>query len=412
MRTHRHLLTLLLLAAALTAGAQSVFVHMGRVVVAASAQEVSEMTFTHAGAVLQMGDTAFNVADIDSLIVTPATETISDVLVAYDNAGAVVTIPLALTKTVNATVQDNAYVTVNSFATGGDDVHYTLSGTSGNGAFTMNGKYKCRIVLNGLALTSQKGAAIDIQNGKRIDIELADGTDNTLCDATGGAQKACFFVKGHPEFSGGGTLSITGKTKHAFASNEYTRLKKSTGTIRIDESASDAMHCGQYFRMDGGTLIVGEKVLGDGVQAEITKDATDEYNGQMIINGGSISITLNGDDVKGLRSDSAMTITGGSIDISANGAGTRGIACDGNLTINENTGTTAITVRANGGVYTNPNDKTDTSKCMGIRVDGNMTITAGTITVTATGTKAKTIKVSGLYTKSGTAVVNAANMDI
>lgn len=412
MRTHRHLLTLLLLAAALTAGAQSVFVHMGRVVVAASAQEASEMTFTHAGAVLQMGDTAFNVADIDSLIVTPATETISDVHVAYDNAGAVVTIPLALTKTVNATVQDNAYVTVNSFATGGDDVHYTLSGTSGNGAFTMNGKYKCRIVLNGLALTSQKGAAIDIQNGKRIDIELADGTDNTLCDATGGAQKACFFVKGHPEFSGGGTLSITGKTKHAFASNEYTRLKKSTGTIRIDESASDAMHCGQYFRMDGGTLIVGEKVLGDGVQAEITKDATDEYNGQMIINGGSISITLNGDDVKGLRSDSAMTITGGSIDISANGAGTRGIACDGNLTINENTGTTAITVRANGGVYTNPNDKTDTSKCMGIRVDGNMTITAGTITVTATGTKAKTIKVSGLYTKSGTAVVNAANMDI
>ena len=93
-------------------------------------------------------------------------------------------------------------------------------------------------------------------------------------------------------------------------------------------------------------------------------------------------------------------------------AGTRGISCGSNLEVNESDTSTSITVRANGGVYTNPLDETDTSKCMGIRVEGDMTVSAGTITVTATGKKAKTIKVVGRYTKTGTAVVNAANMDI
>lgn len=411
MKARRTFLALVLIHLFAVAHAQSFHVYMGNLVLAGKASQTETLPFKNSGSSLQIGDTLVNISDIDSILVSKQDTTTAEVEIAYDGNGARVVLPVSLASTVKAEIS-GAYVTITSVADGGQDIVYTLSGKSEDGSFKMIGSYKCKVRLKGLTLNSTRGAAIDIQNGKRIDVVLEDGTTNTLSDAPNGTQKACFFVKGHPEFSSGGTLNIIGRSKHALSTNEYIRFKKSTGTICINEAASDAIHCGQYFNMEGGTLIVGDSVKGDGVQAEVTKDNTDEFNGQMFIKGGSITMTINGDDVKGLKSDSAITITGGTIDITANGAGTRGISCGGNLEVNESDTSTSITVRANGGVYTNPLDETDTSKCMGIRVEGDMTVSAGTITVTATGKKAKTIKVVGRYTKTGTAVVNAANMDI
>ena len=411
MKARKLLLSLILTLPFAISHAQYFHVHMGHLVLAGNASQTESLPFKNNGNSLQIGDTLVNIADIDSIMVNLQDTASSEVEIAYDGNEAQVVLPVSLASTVKPEIS-GAYVTITSVANGGNDIVYALSGKSEDGSFKMVGSYKCKVRLNGLTLNSTRGAAIDIQNGKRIDVVLGDGTTNTLSDAPNGTQKACFFVKGHPEFSNGGTLNIIGRSKHALATNEYLRFKKSTGTICINKAASDAIHCGQYFNMEGGTLIVGDSVKGDGVQAEVTKDNTDEFNGQMFIKGGSITMTINGDDVKGLRSDSAMTISGGTIDITANGAGSRGIACDGNLVVNESDNSTSITVRANGGVYTNPLDNTDTSKCMGIRVEGNMTVSAGTITVTATGKKAKTIKVVGRYTKTGTAVVNAADMDI
>lgn len=392
------------------AQAQTVAVWQNGVAYTASAAQAEEMTFSQDGTALTLAGQTFAVAAIDSLVVSPETPS-SRVNVAYSGNSATVTIPIDFYAQVSAT-RSGADVTVSSTATSGEDIIYNLSGASANGSFTLNGSYKCRVVLAGLSLTSTTGAAINIQNGKRIDVKLEDGTENTLADAAGGAQKACFFVKGHPEFSGSGSLTLVGNARHAFASNEYTRLKHSTGTITVRSAVSDAFHCGQYFRMEGGTLVVEQGVQGDGIQAEITNDATDENNGQVQIAGGSITMNITGSDVKGLKSDSAITITGGTINITARGDGSRGIQSGTDLLIDESSGqSTQITVAAAGGVYTDATTG-NTKKCMGVRVDGNMTITAGTLTVTATGNKAKTVKVSGLYTKSGTAVVNAPNMDI
>lgn len=394
----------------MAARAQTVAVWQNGVAYTAAAAQAGNVSFSESGTVLTVSGKAFAVASIDSVVVSPETPS-SRVNVAYSGSSATVTIPSELYGVVSATVS-GANVTVTSTATSGDDIIYNLSGASANGSFTLNGSYKCRVVLAGLSLTSTTGAAINIQNGKRIDVKLEDGTQNTLADAAGGTQKACFFVKGHPEFSGSGSLTLVGNARHAFASNEYTRLKHSTGTITVQSAVSDAFHCGQYFRMEGGTVVVEQGVQGDGIQAEITKDATDENNGQLQIAGGSLTLDIAGSDVKGLKSDSAITITGGTINITARGAGSRGIQSGTDLLIDESSGqSTQITVVAAGGVYTDATTG-DTKKCMGVRVDGNMTITAGTLTVTATGNKAKTVKVSGLYTKSGSAVVNAANMDI
>lgn len=410
MRIHNILVGVLLLTP-LSLMAQTITIYRGQTAIVAQADETSGIFFEENGENAKVGNWSCPLASIDSVVIDEAAEPLQEVRVAYAGATARVFVPLKWATLVESNVS-GADVEVTSQAVDGEDIYYSLSGSSDNGSFLMNGQYKCRVILNGLRLSSQKGAAIDIQNGKRIDVCVNDGTENFLSDAENGLQKACFYVKGHPEFSGSGTLTVEGRTKHAIASKEYMRLKPSFGNLVVETAKGDAVHCGQYFQMDGGRVTVGERVLGDGIQAEITNDPADEMNGQMFLNAGELLITVNGDDVKALNVDSTLTITGGKMNFVLNGAGSRGIQCDGNLVVNEGTSATEITILAAGGVFTNPLDKTDTSKCMGIRVEGDMTFTAGKISVQATGKKAKTVKVVGRYTRTDPAVMDAADLDI
>lgn len=384
---------------ALLANAQTMYIWHNGVAVAVGASEAGVMNYLNDGTDLQVKDSTFSVANIDSVTMGDAVDT-STVSVAYSGESATVVIPFALARTVSATVS-GAYVTVNSTATSGDDINYALSGTSSNGAFTQNGKYKCTLTLNGLTLTSQQGAAISFINGKRINVNLADGTTNTLSDMTGGTQKACFYVKGHPEISGNGTLTVTGNTGHGISSTEYMYVE--SGTINVLSAVKDGIHAGQYFSMKDGSVAIAN-ALDDGIQAEVTDDVDDEYNGQVIISGGTIDITSTADDGKLICSDSLMTISGGTITINGNGDGIKGISSDADLVMNEDDGDLNVTIVVDGDVYTDPTTA-ETSKTRGIKVDGDFTISAGTLSITATGTKSKSINVDGVSTKGSAASV-------
>jgi hypothetical protein len=240
-------------------------------------------------------------------------------------------------------------------------------------------------------------------------MHLSEGTENTLEDAPNGTQKAAFYCKGHLEISGSGSLTLTGNTRHALSTKEYLLLKKSTGRLTILSAESDGIHAGQYFRMNGGTVIIN-KVGSDAIQAEATDDPTDEYNGQLFVRDGSITAVLDQQDSKGLKADSLITVTGGKIDIQANGNGSRGIQTSGNMWIGEGeNGAPEITIAAAGAKCTVPEDADDPHKCMGIKVEGNLTIDAGKVVVTNTGKKSKAIRVYGTYTKNGGQVVGAVD---
>lgn len=148
---------------------------------------------------------------------------------------------------------DGAYVTVNNTNT---KTEYTtdLSGSTTDGGFTYKGDYKTTIELNGVSITSQRGAAIDIQCGKRVALELKKGTVSNLVDAAGGKQKAALYCKGHLEIDKSGTLNVTGNTAHAISAKEYIQLKKSTGIINILGAKNDGIHCKQYFYAKGFTV--------------------------------------------------------------------------------------------------------------------------------------------------------------
>lgn len=363
----------------------------------------SELLFSEDGTNLSVNGTTFQTSEIDSIMV------VHTVTVTYNGAQA--TVDLGHAPGVTYTT-DGAHVNIVSTNTK-DELEFVLQGESTQGSLTYTGSLKCKFYLNGLKLTSNKGAAIgadggviDIQCGKRVDLILNDGTENILIDAPNGQQKAALYCKGHVELSGGGSLTVTGKSKHGIATNEYLELKEGTGNITVNGAVSDAMHIEQYFLMKGGKVTLSGQG-GDALQVEpktldddITENPEKENNGLMFIQGGSIDIVAAAADTKGIKAPKDLYISGGTFNITASGEGTRGISVGGNLIVSEDHNTTLIQIRATGTDYEDPVTE-ETKRCMGIKVDGDMTVYKGTIRVSNTGVGTRGIRVNGTYTNIG-----------
>ena len=354
------------------------------------------MTYANGGTTLSIAGTTYDLSAIDSLTM------IHQVVITFSEGAATATIPAAVAKDVTFEA-DGAYVTVTNTNVS-NEIEFLLSGTSSNGSFTYVGSYKATFRLNGLSLTSQRGAAFDIQCGKRNAIVLGDGTTNSFVDYAQGTQKAAFYCKGHVELEGNGTLNVTGNARHAISTKEYLQVKKSVGAINILGAASDAIHVEQYYQQNGGSVSITATTQADGIQVDSTSTETDELNGQVIIKGGTLDIAITHEDCKGIKAAGDITLTGGTFNIVASGNGSRGIQTGTNMVIGEQGGTTAtpsITVKATGGMCTNELDADDPHRCMGIKVDGDLTVYSGTTVVTNTGSKSRGIKVGGTYSKLG-----------
>ncbi len=394
-----------------TASAQTINVHTGSVntMFAATADD---MTFTDGGTSLTIQGKIFSVADIDSIVVNESGVAESSVHVGYAGTQSAVTVSGEVAPYLTVSV-DGAHVRILQSESLAQEVSYILDGTSSNGSFWMDGSLKATLVFNGLDLTCADSAAVNIRNGKRIAVILTDSTVNTLRDGAAGDQKACLAIKGHAEFKGAGTLNLYGNAKHAYSSNEYTLLKKTTGTINILSAQKDGMNIGQYFEMKGGCVNISG-VGDDGIQVSKTDDTDDEFNGQAFFRGGSISaqitaqagkgvkvedtlyvsstvmdITTSGGgmydssdlDVSGsaaIKGDAAICISGGTLTLRSTGTGGKGISCDADITVDGGT----VNVTTTGKQYTY-NRLTALPK--GIKADGNITVNAGDISVTCTG---------------------------
>ena len=351
--------------------------------------------------------------------VLPAWATEGDtVRVVFKGTTATVTIPQ--TASVTSAVTGARVVLTSSTTT--EEYVYDVSGTTTNGSLIITGDYKLTLRLNGVSIKSNNGSAIDVVCGKRIAVELVEGTTNTLADAVGGSQKGAFYTKGHAEFQGGGTLNVTGNSKHAICAKEYLELKKSLGAINVLSAVSDGIHCGKgtlgnannYFKMNGGVVNIAN-VGSDGIDS-------DDY-GTIMVKGGSLNLNVDALDVVGLKADSTLTIAGGTVNISVTGQESSGIRSNwetyfegGTVNIDvQGNGSKGIkgkmqtvkTVNNGGSVYLKGGEinilvggatvyaANDTTKCMGMSVDANLTQAAGAVSILACGPEAYTYNVKG-----------------
>ena len=367
----------------------------------------SEIQFSEDGTTFSVADSTYDCATIDSITV------VHTVTVTFDGDTAYV--DLGHAANVTDTIK-GAHVNIVSTNTK-SELEFVLQGESTHGSLTYDGPLKCKFYLNGLNLTSDEGAAINIQCGKRVDLILKEGTENFLVDAPNGEQKGALYCKGHLEVSGGGSLTVSGNSRHAIATKEYMQIKKSTGSITVNKAVSDAMHIGQYFLMEGGTLNLSGQG-GEGIQVETMTIVTEdndtipnpekEDNGLMFIRGGQLNITAGAPTSKAIKAPTDLTISGGTFEIAASGPGTKGISVSGNMLVNQDDNTTVITVRATGGSY--EDESGDDSYCYGLKIKGNLTVTAGRLQVSNRGYGSKGGKVGGTCIKSPEASVSVSGL--
>ncbi len=383
---------------AMATQAQTLNVVTGNVTYQFPAADTGDMTYTD-GTTLTICGKAFTISDISKMYTDDTAVTPNQVAIAYNGTTATVTVAGNVAQYVTPTLS-GAHVSIlqsNTADVDGDEITYTLSGTSTDGEFYMSGTYKATIALNGLTLNNAipvfSGAAIHIQDGKRIDISVKKDTENTLTDCASPsddlAQKGCLYVKGHAEFKGKGTLSVKGRYKHAIKAGEYISVKNCT--INVTGAVSDGFNCNEYFLVESGTLNVSG-IGDDGIQSEIDEDATataettdheDENSGNIYIADGTLTLANTANGGKCIKADGAFTITGGTITASATGSN-----------IKSGNNTTA-------------------AKC--IKADGAITITGGVLNATAKNHEAieskSTLNISGgtVYAQSSDDAINAAS---
>lgn len=449
--------TFTLFAAAMltSAAAQTLNVQTGNVTYAIPASQAGEMVYTD-GTQLTITGRTFDISDIGRMYIDDSEVTDNTVTVDYNGTEATVTVAGNIAQYIEATT-DGAHVSIKQSAGVGDDtcgeITYTLSGTSADGEFYMEGSYKASIALNGLTLTNPGGAPLNIQNGKRIDLSVKSGTVNTLTDGADGTWKGCIVCKGHLELKGKGSLNVYGNTAHAIYAKEYIEMKNCT--VNVLSAVKDGLNCNQYFLMESGTLNISG-TGDDGIQVSY-KDDTDreaEDTGSITVSGGSIGIGVTATAAKAIKadgdiiisdgtitasvsgngqwdSDDAKTkgatcisadgmvqITGGTLSLTATGSGGKGISCDGDLNIDGGD----ITVSTSGGIfayvngreynnYTGNTDNLDSnykSSPKGMKADGNVTVNGGNIRVTTTGNGAEGIESKAVMTiNDGTVVIEA-----
>ena len=209
------------------------------------------------------------------------------------------------------------------------EIIYSLSGTSTDGEFYLEGSYKCTVELNGLTLTNPSGPAINIQNGKRVALSAQKGTTSTLTDGANENYNGCYHCKGHTKLKGKGTLNVVGNSKHAIYSKEYIEVKNLT--LNITGAVKDAIHCKQYFLMESGTVNI-TAAGDDAIQVELketnngeTVDHEDEDTGNFYMEGGTL--TISGYTGKAVKADGTISFIGGTqnfdtTDIEQNAAST------------------------------------------------------------------------------------------
>lgn len=284
----------------------------------------------------------------------------------------------------------------------GDEVTVTLDGTradvDGDGVrasgtrltFTAAGTYRLtgawagqlvvatpddgivRLVLDGVAITSDDASALVVTDADEVMLVLADGSTNVLGDGDGYAApgvdtdgpNAALYSTADLTIAGTGALEVTGNANDAIASQDG--LVITGGDLRVT-AVDDAVRGKDYVVVEGGTLEVAAG--GDGLKAD---NADDAAAGWVRLSAGEVTVVAGAD---GVDAQTDVAVTGGSLTVTASDDA---VHAAGSVVISD--GTLAL-------------DAADD----GVHADAALTVMGGTVTVTRSyeGLEAALVTVTG-----------------
>ena len=341
------------------------------------------------------------------------------------------TLPTGITATI-----DGGHIVINSTLS---KTGYQIMGTCSNGSLKIYSDKKFRLLFNNINLTNPNGPAINIQSGKTVYASIVNKSTNTLCDgATYNApavdsngeeedQKGTLFSEGQLIFdgytNGTGTLNVTSHGGHAICSDDYIRVRG--GNINILSAAKDG------FRTKDKFIIGRTGTYSPKITINATSNGIECTEGAFFMNAGMLDIVSGGEGIKVVYDEpvpdpaiiSDATISGGYISITTTGEKSSAIQTTGNYT--QNGGIIQATVNGNGSKIINSDgavsfikeDETQTTGKLtafvygtlandetsagGIKCDGALNITDGTIAIACNGQGAKGINCNNDITIRG-----------
>jgi len=277
-----------------------------------------------------------------------------------------------------------------------DGLNVVLSGVTKNGSFKISPDFRIAygvwLYLNDVDITNPDGSAINIQKGSNagtISVKLVGGCgrQNRLngkgldSPATGEQAKGAFFSEAKVVFSGSGSLEVRSKQKHAIVVDNHFEME--SGNIIIHEAAGDGIHINRVFSMTGGTLQI--KSVGDAIQNERPYPIN--------ISGGKITLWTTGEKSHGVACDSGDVTVGGSADVKITvvGNGSKGIRSRGSVTISG--GTTNIETYGNIAVANTSGTDDTTSAAAGVKAGADFIMSMGNLKIKSAGENSKGINV-------------------
>lgn len=363
-------------------------------------------------------------------------DTISSITTDFDRTVTIVFSTSAAASVTGAEGNISALVSGNDVTirnSGDEKVLYNLSGTTTDGFLKIYSGRKQGIRLNSVNITNSRGAAINVQGledtpnkGKRVDIflngssTLADGSTYSLTPSTED-EKAAFFSEGQIVFSGSGALTVNATGKAGITSDDWVQFTNGI-TLTVSSLAGHGVRGKDYILVSGGTIDVSVSAHG---KKGFSSDSLVRFDG------GETTITLTGNTVvesgdtnrsNCIKADQIFEMNNGVLTVSNSGTGGKGISGDGVGYFRG--GTVNVTVTGNnfgssggggwpGGGGWNHSDNSVGAK--GIKFDGNIEISGGTITVKASkheGIETKgTLTITGgeVYSQSSDDAINSAS---
>ena len=312
---------------------------------------------------------------------------INNISIAYSDAG--VTVSGDESGMVSVSGGD---VTITSLSY--DSLVVEVSGSTSDGSLLIyrQDPRRFRLRLNGVSITNNDGPAINNQCKRKLYLEVVDGTVNTLEDGVTYTeeefdQKGTLFSEGMIEFSGSGSLEVTGNGKNAIACDDSITVPEGITIItHTPTTGSNGIKAKSGMYVNGGSLTID--VASDGGRGI-------RSNGAMVINGGTINITNSGGCLKetvdgvedvssaaGIKCDSIFVMSGGELTISSSGDGGKGINITQDIEISGGT----INIATKGDCYeTTLNGVEDVSSAACIKGGMKFLMTGGTVTLYSKG---------------------------
>jgi trimeric autotransporter adhesin len=332
-------------------------------------------------------------------------------------------IPIVLTG--NSATVDNNYATVESSkVTINVGATYSVTGSLTDGQIIVKttDTTTVRLILSGVNVACSSSAPVYIKSAKKVVIILGDNSQNTLTDGKtyvlNSDEEPCgaIFSKTYLSFYGTGSLTVNANYKDGINGKDGVVLKSGTFNIK---AVDDGIRGKDYLVIRDGNLTINAG--GDALKSDNDTDTGFGYviidKGNFVltsvndavhsvsnvtVNGGKFTISTSGNvslvasgsgnDLscsEGIKSKGNLTVNNADITIKTTGTGGKGVSADGNFTF---TGIALnITTTGAGGTYKNTSGTTDSYDATCIRSDGNIKLTGGTITISASGTAGRGI---------------------